>query len=48
MNMAINFTYYLNSERYETLDKIQSLKLMRPYKISKSRLKCADISAEAQ
>ena len=49
MNIAINFGYDLNSERYDqTLYKEQSLSLMRPYKISKSRLQCAAIGLYAR
>lgn len=44
MNKTINFVYYRNSERQDwTLDKIYSLSLVRPYKVSRSRLKCIDI-----
>ena len=44
MNISINTLYYLNSERHEqTLDKKQSLNLVRPYKVKKGQLKCSDI-----
>lgn len=46
MNMTINFVLYLNSERHEqTLDKSQSLNLLRPYKVSQERLKCLELVA---
>lgn len=44
MNMTINFVYYLNSERLEqALNKSQSLNLLHPFKVRKSRLEYDDI-----
>lgn len=44
MNMTINFKSYLNSERHNmTLPKNQSLNLLYPFKVRKSRLEYDDI-----
>lgn len=43
MNTAINFIHYLGSIRQEqALNQKQSLSLVRPDKVRKSRLRCED------